>query len=97
MIRAHRKTKVECAATAGKYQFGYQEGYICGFLEGTVLKNRRVPILLICPLGNILKEIRVIFRLHPATPPSGTLGSQKGLVVSYIEASVISHSRPPPN
>jgi len=75
VIRAHRKTKVECAATAGKYHLGYQEGYICGFLEGTVLKTPRVPILLIsCPLGNILKEIRVIFRLHPATPASGTLG-----------------------
>ena len=58
MIRAHRKTKVECAAAAGKYHLGYQEGYICGFLEGTVLKTPRLPILLIsCPLGNILKEI----------------------------------------
>ena len=75
MIRAHRKTKVECAATAGRYHLDYQEGYICGFLEGTVLKTLRVPILLInCPLGNILKEIKVIFRLHPATPASGTLG-----------------------
>ena len=75
MIRAHRKTKVECAAAAGKYHLDYQEGYICGFLEGTVLKTPRVPILLIsCPLGNILKEIKVIFRLHPATPASGTLG-----------------------
>ena len=75
MIRAHRKTKVECAAAAGKYHLGYQEGYICGFLEGTVLKHPRVPILLIsCPLGNILKEIRVIFRCHPATPASGNLG-----------------------
>ena len=75
MIRAHRKTKVECAAAAGKYHLGYQEGYICGFLEGTVLKPPRVPILLIsCPLGNILKEIRVIFRCHPATPASGNLG-----------------------
>ena len=75
MIRAHRKTKVECAAAAVKYHFGYQEGYICGVLEGTVLKTPRLPILLIsCPLGNILKESRVIFRLHPATPASGTLG-----------------------
>ena len=75
MIRAHRKTKVVCEATAGKYHLDYQEGYICGFLEGTVLKTPRVPILLIsCPLGNILKEIRVIFRLHPATPASGMLG-----------------------
>ena len=47
MIRAHRKTKVECAAAAGKYHLGYQEGYICGVLEGTVLKNPRVTILLI--------------------------------------------------
>ena len=75
MIRTHRKTKVECTAAAGKYHLGYHEGYICGFLEGTVLKTPRVPILLIsCPLGNILKEIKVIFRLHPATPASGTLG-----------------------
>ena len=75
MIRVHTKTKVQCAAAAGKYHLGYQEGYICGFLEGTVLKTPRVPILLIsCPLGNILKEIKVIFRLHPATPASGTLG-----------------------
>jgi hypothetical protein len=75
VIRAHRKTKVECAAAAGKYHPDYQEGYIYGFLDGTILKTSRVPILLIsCPLGNILKEIRVIFRLHPATPASGTLG-----------------------
>ena len=74
MIRAHRKTKVECAAAAGKYHLGYQEGYICGLLEGTVLKTPGVPILLIsCPLGNTLKEIQVIFRLRPATPASGTL------------------------
>ena len=75
MIRAHRKMKVECALAKGKYHLGYHEGYICGFLGGTVLKTPRVPILLIsCPLGNILKEIKVIFRLHPATPASGTLG-----------------------
>lgn len=47
MIRAHRMTKVECSAAAGEYHLGYQEGYICGFLEGTVLKTPRVPILLI--------------------------------------------------
>lgn len=47
MIRAHRMTKVECAAAAGEYHLDYQEGYICGFLEGTVLKTPRVPILLI--------------------------------------------------
>lgn len=47
MIRAHRMTKVECAAAAGEYHLGYQEGYICGFLEGTVPKTPRVPILLI--------------------------------------------------
>ena len=46
MIRAHRKTKVECADAARKYHLGYQESYICALLEGTVLKNRRVPILL---------------------------------------------------
>ena len=40
-------TKVECAAAAGEYHLDYQEGYICGFLEGTVLKTPRVPILLI--------------------------------------------------
>ena len=75
MIRAHRKMQIECAAAARKYHLGYQEGYICGFLGGTVLKTPRVPILLIsCPLGNILKEIRVIFRCHPATPASGNLG-----------------------
>jgi len=74
VIRAHRKTKVECAAAAGKYHLGYQEGYICGLLEGTVLKTPGVSILLIsCPLGNTLKEIQVIFRLRPATPASGTL------------------------
>ena len=38
MIRAHRKMQIECAAAARKYHLGYQEGYICGFLEGTVLK-----------------------------------------------------------
>ena len=64
MIRAHRKTKVVCEATAGKYHLDYQEGYICGFLEGTVLKTPRVPILISCPLGNILKEIREIGRAH---------------------------------
>ena len=47
MIRAHRMTKIECAAAAGEYHLGYQESYICGFLEGTVLKTPRVPILLI--------------------------------------------------
>ena len=47
MIRAHRMTKVECSAAAGEYHLGYQEGYICGFREGTVLKTPRVPILLI--------------------------------------------------
>ena len=47
MIRARRMTKVECSAAAGEYHLGYQEGYICGFLEGTVLKTPRVPILLI--------------------------------------------------
>ena len=47
MIRVHTKTKVQCAAAAGKYHLGYQEGYICGVLEGTVLKNPRVTILLI--------------------------------------------------
>ena len=47
MIRAHRKMKVECALAKGKYHLGYQEGYICGVLEGTVLKNPRVTILLI--------------------------------------------------
>ena len=47
MIRVHTKTKVQCAAAAGKYHLGYQEGYICSVLEGTVLKNPRVTILLI--------------------------------------------------
>ena len=47
MIRAHRKTKVECALATGKYHLGYHEGHICGFLGGTVLKTPRVPILLI--------------------------------------------------
>jgi len=47
VIRAHRKMKVECAAAAGKYHLGYQEGFIYGLLEGTFLKNPRVPILLI--------------------------------------------------
>ena len=75
MIRVHTKTKVQCATAAGKYHLGYQEGYICGFHEGTVLKTPRAPIFLIsCPLGNTLKEIRVIFRLHPTIPASGTLG-----------------------
>ena len=47
MTRACRMMKVECAAATGKYHLDYQEGYICGFLEGTVLKTPRVPILLI--------------------------------------------------
>lgn len=36
----------------------------------------------------------MIFRLHPATPASGVLGQQQGLVVFYIEESLMSHSRP---
>ena len=47
MIRAYKISTVECAAVAWEYHLGYQEGYICGFLEGTVLKTPRVPILLI--------------------------------------------------
>lgn len=46
MTSTRRMTNVECAAAAGKYHLGYKEGYICGFLEGTVLKIPRVPILL---------------------------------------------------
>ena len=46
MIRAYKISTVECAAVAWEYHLGYQEGYICGFLEGTVLKTPRVPILL---------------------------------------------------
>lgn len=47
MTSARRMTTVECATAAGKYHLGYKEGCICGFLEGTVLKTPRVPVLLI--------------------------------------------------